>query len=204
MQLISRTTPLSRLVAVCLSALIAVPLPLAAGAQQAQPAQQLPDAPTPPSHTNSETAMAKPPATPVPEGWSSSQAQQAPDTQDADQQQPAQPQKPVGTAAAPVTRPTGIAGARPSGAAIAPAKQRRVHAIFIRVALSWPPRAPPARSSDSLKPAPAVPSNHESLAHPISVSFSGVDGAGKSTQIQALTNALERGRHARAHSPFLG
>lgn len=49
------------------------------------------------------------------------------------QQQDAQ--KPVGTAAGPSTRPTGVAGSRPSGAAIAPAKQRRVKAIVIRVAL---------------------------------------------------------------------
>ena len=77
--------------------------------------------------------MAQPPAAPVPEGWSSSQAQQAPATQDADQQN--QPQKPVGTAAGPVTRPAGVAGARPSGAAIAPAKQRRVHAFYFRVGI---------------------------------------------------------------------
>lgn len=44
-------------------------------------------------------------------------------------------QKPVGTAAGPSTRPVGVAGSRPSGAAIAPAKQRRVKAIVIRVSL---------------------------------------------------------------------
>lgn len=44
-------------------------------------------------------------------------------------------QNPVGTAVAPYTRPTGVAGSRPAGAAIAPAKQRRVKAIFIRVGL---------------------------------------------------------------------
>jgi len=132
---ISRAVLSSRLVAVSLSALLAVPLPLAAAAQQAPPAQQLPDAPAPSNQAaKSETAMAQPPAAPVPEGWSSSQAQQLPATQDADQQQD-QAQKPVGTAAGPVTRPTGIAGARPSGAAIAPAKQRRVHALFIRVSI---------------------------------------------------------------------
>lgn len=42
---------------------------------------------------------------------------------------------PVGTAAAPLTRPTGIAASRPAGAAIAPAKQRRVKPIVIRVGI---------------------------------------------------------------------
>ncbi len=159
----SRPVLSNRLIAVCLSALLAVPLPIAAAAQQAPPAQQFPDAPALASQPApqssgapslrllsgarvgndkapsaavpvvSETAMAQPPAAPVPEDWSLSQAQQAPAAQDADQQN--QPQKPVGTAAGPVTRPTGVAGARPSGAAIAPAKQRRVHAFYFRVGI---------------------------------------------------------------------
>lgn len=45
------------------------------------------------------------------------------------------PAKPVGTAAAPAVKGTGVAGSRVSGAAIAPAKQRRVHIILIRVAV---------------------------------------------------------------------
>jgi hypothetical protein len=39
--------------------------------------------------------------------------------------------KPVGTAAAPYERTTGVAASRPAGAAIAPAKQRRVRTILI-------------------------------------------------------------------------
>ncbi|HUY93837.1 MAG TPA: hypothetical protein VMU71_01020 [Terracidiphilus sp.] len=166
MHRISRASPLSRLFAVCLISLLAGPLPLASMAQQAPPAQPLPNAPAPAAQaahnqqdfrapslpllsgaregtdaapsasvTQSETAMVQPPVDAVPEGWSSSLAQQAPATQDADQQQQSQPQKPVGTAVGPATRPTGIAGARPAGAAIAPAKQRRVHAFFFRVAI---------------------------------------------------------------------
>ena len=50
-------------------------------------------------------------------------------------QQTSTPQQPVGTAAAPYERPTGVAGSRPAGAAIAPAKQRRVRAIVIKVSL---------------------------------------------------------------------
>jgi hypothetical protein len=41
--------------------------------------------------------------------------------------------KPVGTAAAPYEATTGVAASRPAGAAIAPAKQRRVRAILISV-----------------------------------------------------------------------
>jgi len=51
--------------------------------------------------------------------------------------QPNEPQsatpKPVGTAAAPYEKTTGIAASRPAGAVIAPAKQRRARSILIRV-----------------------------------------------------------------------
>ena len=59
----------------------------------------------------------------------------------AQEQQPATPQpapappdnahRPVGTAAAPYEPTTGIAASRPAGAAIAPAKQRRVRTFLI-------------------------------------------------------------------------
>ena len=48
-------------------------------------------------------------------------------------QPPAQP--PVGTAAAPVSKPEGVPGSTPAGAAIAPAKQKRVRTFAIRTAL---------------------------------------------------------------------
>jgi septal ring-binding cell division protein DamX len=48
------------------------------------------------------------------------------------QQQSGAPQ-PVGTAAAPYEKTMGIAASRPAGAAIAPAKQRRVRTILISV-----------------------------------------------------------------------
>lgn len=53
----------------------------------------------------------------------------------ADQMQQNSGAKPLGTAAAPLTKPTGIAASRPAGAAIAPAKQRRVRKIVIRVGI---------------------------------------------------------------------
>ncbi|MGA2848749.1 MAG: hypothetical protein ABSE46_07125 [Terracidiphilus sp.] len=56
-------------------------------------------------------------------GTSSSSAQQAQDGTP----------KPVGTAAAPYEKTTGVAASRPVGAAIAPAKQRRARLILIRV-----------------------------------------------------------------------
>jgi hypothetical protein len=53
------------------------------------------------------------------------------------QSQPDQPQnapsKPVGTAAAPYEKTTGVAASRPAGAVIAHAKQRRARSILIRV-----------------------------------------------------------------------
>jgi hypothetical protein len=45
------------------------------------------------------------------------------------------PGKPVGTAAAPAEKPTGIAGSRPAGAVIAPGKQKRVRNIVIRLSI---------------------------------------------------------------------
>ena len=52
----------------------------------------------------------------------------------AEQQQEATP-KPVGSAAAPLEKTTGVAASRPAGAVIAPAKQRRAGSILIRVSI---------------------------------------------------------------------
>jgi hypothetical protein len=83
----------------------------------AQPDATLPDAP--------EVAQSTSPGSNGTNG--SSQPSQ-------DQQQNGATQ-PVGTAAAPAVKGTGVAGSRVSGAAIAPAKQRRVHTFLIRVAV---------------------------------------------------------------------
>jgi hypothetical protein len=100
---------------------------VSAGAQQPVSAQQaeppstrsqpgpIPDAPTPAAGTNSQPG---------------DQNQQSSATQ-----QPGDEPKPVGIAVAPYVKPSGVAASRPAGAAIAPAKQRRSHAIVIRVAL---------------------------------------------------------------------
>lgn len=42
-------------------------------------------------------------------------------------------QEPVGTAAAPAVKTTGVAASRPAGAAIAPGKQRRARSLLIKV-----------------------------------------------------------------------
>jgi len=55
-------------------------------------------------------------------------------TQSSPQQQE-KPNTPLGTAAAPDTRPDGVPASAPSGAAIAPAKQKRVRKFSIRTAL---------------------------------------------------------------------
>ena len=100
---------------------------VSAGAQQPVSVQQpeppstrsqpgpIPDAPTSAAGTNSQPG---------------DQNQQSSATQ-----QPGDEPKPVGTAVAPYVKPSGVAASRPAGAAIAPAKQRRSHAIVIRVAL---------------------------------------------------------------------
>jgi hypothetical protein len=51
------------------------------------------------------------------------------------EQQPLSPNRPMGTATAPYERATGVAASRPAGAVIAPAKQRRVRTILIRVGI---------------------------------------------------------------------
>ena len=53
--------------------------------------------------------------------------------QNQDQNQEQKPQRPVGTAAAEAPKTKGVTAAQPSGIAIAPAKQRRVRTIVLRV-----------------------------------------------------------------------
>lgn len=60
---------------------------------------------------------------------------QASDLQASQPQDQSAPAKPVGTAAAPAVHDTGVAGSRVSGAAIAPAKQRRVRTFLISIAV---------------------------------------------------------------------
>lgn len=79
------------------------------------------DAPTP-----TETASIAP-------AQDNGQTQNPPSTSATENQKA--PEKPVGAAAAPGESAAGVTAARPAGAVIAPAKQRRVRAILIRVGL---------------------------------------------------------------------
>ena len=84
-----------------------------------QPPEELPSAPVP--------------QTPLSQAQQQQSQQQSQQSQEPNAPQPQQP--PVGTAAAPYEKPTGVPGSRPAGAAIAPAKQRRVRAIVISLGL---------------------------------------------------------------------
>jgi hypothetical protein len=63
----------------------------------------------------------------------SSQPQKTPPPQSATPVQRQEEQRPVGTAAAEAPKVSGITAAQPAGVAIAPAKQRRVRTIVLRV-----------------------------------------------------------------------
>ena len=73
-------------------------------------------------------------ATPSTQQTSNSQTSQTTSGQDqsAPDQSP-KPQRPVGTAAAEAPKVNGVTAAQPAGVAIAPAKQRRVRTIVLRV-----------------------------------------------------------------------
>ncbi len=84
--------------------------------------------PVPPQDPAVETASAAEGLPQAPEPAPSS-------GQGAPQQGQGAAQAPVGTAAAPYGQPVGVAGTRPAGAAIAPARQRRVHALVIKMSI---------------------------------------------------------------------
>ncbi len=97
-----------------------------AAAQESSPTQsvpaqsatdsQLPDSPG--TVQSAQLAPAPQPSQPMPQNQS--------------QPQP-QPKEPLGTAAAETVPTMGVAASQPAGAALAPAKQRRVRTILIRV-----------------------------------------------------------------------
>jgi len=76
------------------------------------------------------------PDSPTPaQSQSAAQDGQPATTQPAQERQQGTPPKPVGAAAAPYEKTTGVAASRPAGAVIAPAKQRRARSILIRVSI---------------------------------------------------------------------
>jgi hypothetical protein len=96
----------------------------------------LPEAPRPmPEPSAADAAYPGPPELALAAGAQDPGASQPGNSQPSAAQQQANPQKPVGTAAAPPQSTVGYTASRPAGAVIAPAKQRRTRAILIRTAL---------------------------------------------------------------------
>jgi len=89
-----------------------------------------PQASTPQS-TDSSNDQASDPVAQTPSQSSQPVAQPPAQSQPSQKQQT--PREPVGTAAAETIQTTGVAASRPAGAALAPAKQRRVRSILIKV-----------------------------------------------------------------------
>lgn len=142
-------------IAVCLVLLLAVPLaeganilqPVASTGQQAEDSSyavseashspaipssntaQAPNAPRDANQTQSSVGTADPVA--------AQQGNTNPSlaTRPASEPQQSPSSEPVGTAAAPYEKTTGVAASRPAGAVIAPAKQKRARSFLIRVAL---------------------------------------------------------------------
>lgn len=85
------------------------------------------------STTQSEKPVPDAPDPVRPQGGDQNQQSSAPPSSPEQQQNP--PKNPVGTAAAPYQKTTGVAASRPAGAVIAPAKQHRARTILIRVSL---------------------------------------------------------------------
>jgi hypothetical protein len=71
----------------------------------------------------------------APAAQNQTNAQKPADQQTAPEPRPGNPSEPVGTAVAPYESPVGAAVSRPTGAAIAPAKQKRRHTFIIRLGL---------------------------------------------------------------------
>ena len=132
---------LYRHIAVCLVLMLVLPASDAGSAMAQQASAGRTQGASSPE--NSEQQTAKPaeetvayedslPENPTPANQQAQdQSGQTSSSQSGPAQQQSAPAKPVGTAVAPYERTMGIAASRPAGAAIAPAKQRRVRTIWI-------------------------------------------------------------------------
>jgi hypothetical protein len=130
-----------RPIAICLVLWLMLPASEIGTAAAQQPvaehrAANAPSQEGPPAEAGTESVIAKNalPDTPEP---ASPQAEppgaRNSSSESSSSQQQQEPSQPVGTAVAPYERTMGIAASRPAGAAIAPAKQRRVRTILISV-----------------------------------------------------------------------
>lgn len=109
--------------------------PQPADPQNAQSTHDASDIPSMPPEHGSETAS--PALDPLPDSPGAVQPQSAqlgpPMPAQTQPQQQDSPREPIGTAAAQTVPTMGVAASRPAGAALAPAKQRRVRTILIRM-----------------------------------------------------------------------
>jgi hypothetical protein len=100
------------------------------GQQQSAPVQQTQAASAQSTNPNPQAGAA--PA--VTDGQEPAPQQQQPASQQSDSQQ-TNGTAPLGTAAAPAEKTTGVAASQPAGAAIAPGKQRRVRSFLVKGAI---------------------------------------------------------------------
>lgn len=100
-------------------------------ASQVIAASELPDSPGAAWSKSQDASTAEQSSSVQTATPASAQAGTAQTTPAQDQDQ--KPQRPVGTAAAEAPKAKGVTAAQPSGVAIAPAKQRRVRTLVIRV-----------------------------------------------------------------------
>jgi len=101
-----------------------VPSPSGTSVDPAQgPLEPVPQSQEPPQAPSAQSTTGSPQAPPV----ASPNAESQPPKQ--------QPSEPVGTATAQRTPTSGGAASKPAGTAIAPAKQRQVHSLFLKLGL---------------------------------------------------------------------
>ena len=111
-----------------LAALLAAPFGEAMPRQQAAPAQPSQSSSSSASQTDNPGLERRPPDNVS--GADGSTPSQANSSSQAGVANPA-----LGAAAAPYENPSGVAASRPAGAVIAPAKQRRMRSIFIKIGI---------------------------------------------------------------------
>jgi hypothetical protein len=123
---------------------IALSLPASSVAQSAEAAalpeaqtiaaSELPDSPgAQRSKSQDSSAQQSSSSATTAEASGQTETTQSTPAQNQDQNQEQKPQRPVGTAAAEAPKTKGVTAAQPSGIAIAPAKQRRVRTIVLKV-----------------------------------------------------------------------
>ena len=132
---LTRQIAVSLVIAVMAPVADAAPAPHSAGRDGSQlrnPSDQAaPDALTnqaPNQATRADQAQGTAPDSPIAKTTE-------PGSQTGQEQQQNTGPKPVGTAAAPEMKTSGVAASRPAGAAIAPGKQRRARSFLIRVSI---------------------------------------------------------------------